>query len=841
MDRISLQSNKIKKTPSKLKSLLALFLFSCSTLNAAENKNFRKVGGYLIPAMFSEALSLGMSVPLYIRYKEEGRGTDNRKIADVMLSLDDEGIIIRDVSLSEMKNKTELSAETKNLIGSLTNEHFSDNFSIKVSKDAEIFLNVKTFNIELVVSKEALTAAIIPRSELLGESTSVGLSSILNYDIGSYYNATGSRSYITLDDITSFKENHININGAIYGVGTDDVSGNLYRAMFERDVSGRRFAIGMIDTWNLQSIASLNTLNSSRIYGASYGNKASTKLENNSLSLTPITVFLPAAGEVHILRDGRLLSIQKFEMGSFEIDTKKLPYGVYDVTVEVVTNGRLVSSRNARINKAFSRKSSSVNELAWQLFGGTMEYSRAHYKNHHYYSDGKVNTWLTGVSSAISFPLLSGLALKSSAYGFDQNIVNETDLSLTVNEYINISTQTMLANDSSWRNISTLNLSDRSGYGSIWLNREKSKIGDNLPATESDNYSYGGTFNLNKIVNHAGSFTVSITDNKYTGNKYTNFDYSTTLLANKYGTLSIRAGIQRYYYKNSSTYSNGSQDKYIAFDLSLPLASWLGFGVSNERGNALANISARKHFNDSVITSSSASLSKSIGGGTAKSDYSSSGSLSYDTKYNGGTVSLTNNSSNQKNVSLSSHGSIAWSGRDFGLSKDKQKSGIIVDTGIKNGGSVAAKVNGRSYKMDGKSNFIALPPYAKYSIEIMNDKLSEDSFDIASGRNQTVTLYPGNINVIKPEIKKMVTVFGVIKLESGNIAKNMDIHNHIGKAKTNDKGEFSMDIDRSFPVITMINSSGGLCEVDLNLENARGAVWLGELQCEKSQQLANTR
>ncbi len=65
--------------------------------------------------------------------------------------------------------------------------------------------------------------------------------------------------------------------------------------------------------------------------------------------------FLPAAGEVHLTRDGRLLSVQNFAMGNHEVDTRGLPYGIYDVEVEVIVNGRVVSKRTQRVNKLFSR------------------------------------------------------------------------------------------------------------------------------------------------------------------------------------------------------------------------------------------------------------------------------------------------------------------------------------------------------------------------------------------------------------------------------------------------------------------------------------------------------
>lgn len=70
--------------------------------------------------------------------------------------------------------------------------------------------------------------------------------------------------------------------------------------------------------------------------------------------------FLPAAGEVHLTRDGRLLSVQNFTMGNHEVDTRGLPYGIYDVEVEVIVNGRVISKRTQRVNKLFSRGVASV-------------------------------------------------------------------------------------------------------------------------------------------------------------------------------------------------------------------------------------------------------------------------------------------------------------------------------------------------------------------------------------------------------------------------------------------------------------------------------------------------
>ncbi|MDS0790461.1 TcfC E-set like domain-containing protein, partial [Proteus vulgaris] len=126
---------------------------------------------------------------------------------------------------------------------------------------------------------------------------------------------------------------------------------DFYRAMFERDFNGRRFAFGLLNTWNLQSIASMSALNSSKVYGITYGNNSSSKVNHSQLSLTPITVFLPSAGEVRVYRDGKLLSIQNFPMGSFEVDTAPLPFGIYQVEVEVVIDGKVHSKQAQTVNK----------------------------------------------------------------------------------------------------------------------------------------------------------------------------------------------------------------------------------------------------------------------------------------------------------------------------------------------------------------------------------------------------------------------------------------------------------------------------------------------------------
>lgn len=86
---------------------------------------------------------------------------------------------------------------------------------------------------------------------------------------------------------------------------------------------------------------------------------------------------------MHILRDGKLLSIQNFAMGSYEVNTATLPFGIYQVEVQVVINGKVASSRTEQINKTYARRSSVTERWSWQVFGGMLEYHKTDYRPQH--------------------------------------------------------------------------------------------------------------------------------------------------------------------------------------------------------------------------------------------------------------------------------------------------------------------------------------------------------------------------------------------------------------------------------------------------------------------------
>lgn len=820
------------------KSAIALsifsIIFSCS-INANEINSI-KIGGYIIPPAFVNALEEGMSVPVFLRLNDDTKKNQSEsKIADAIIVIDKDKIKLSSIQLIENNQGAKLNNLLVDNLENKKNVIFNENNSIVIDNNAVLQLNISSFNLSLDVDKAAFSPKEFTRQSVLGYSSVNSLSAVANYDLGVFQSRVkdsknSSSSYFNLDTLFAVAEHHFNVNASAYGIGKSNSNVELYRAMYERDFDGLRFAVGLMSTWNLQSIASLTALSSSKIYAASIGNNSSSMVVNKQQSLTPIYAFLNSPGEVRIYRQGKLLNIQNFPMGNFEVDTSILPYGIYEVTIETVIDGKVVTTQHQTINKSFGAGHGDYNKLTWEIYGGYIDFDKRHFiRGENSQSQTPGQSYLAGISFAYNFLLLSGVRLQMSNYGFDKFAVQETSLNIALNNYISVAWQGLLENHGSHRNIGTFSINIPEGYGSLWASKEKTIVKGDLPLYDADSYSYGATINFDKLIARTGSLTISNTKDRRVGSDSINYEYANTLFSGRYGTVGLRAGVQRYHYDNQ----NSTNEKYINLDFSLPLSTWLSTGVSTTNGNVKANIYANKNFNDSVITNAGISVSKLIRDkDNGESNFSTLGYASYDTKYNSGTITVNRPDNNRLNGNLTSRGSVAYSGGMITPSGQQGKSGVIINSEIEGSGSMVAKVNGQNYPISGKNTFIPLSPFSDYDIQLMNDGKSKDSFDIVSGRNKAVTLYPGNIALYQPEVRQLVTVFGRLKSPDGEYIKYASIRNHIGRTKTDQNGEFSMDVDVRYPVISLLqDDQQTICEADLNLQGARGALWVGEVTC----------
>lgn len=825
---------------------IAMFLLSENTYSQPTSL---KIGNYIIPSVFATALEEGMTIPVYLRYNLSNQSVleeqNRNKIADALVVLKGNQLVISSVTPTYDNDDPHIASINEKIIeslGELKDMPIEQQGKVTLSPDASLVFDLNSFIMTLDVSESGLATQVQARTEMLGASTVRNMSAVTTYDLGIYNNQLknqkdNTNNYFSVDSIVSFAENHLNLSATAYGLGTAEQSFDFYRAMFERDFNGRRFAVGLLNTWNLQSIASMSALNSSKVYGITYGNNSSSKVNHSQLSLTPITVFLPSAGEVRIYREGKLLSIQSFPMGSFEVDTAPLPFGIYQVEVEVVIDGKVHAKQAQTVNKTFNMRGATLNEFRWEIFSGYVDYKkRIKNRDNEYRTSNSDNTWLVGGAGTVTLGVFSGLNLQTSTYAFDDLAVLETNANLQLSENLSTSWQSLFANDGSDRNIITASYALPKGFGSLWVNKEKGNIKDDFPMYDSDNYSFGTTLNLTQFWEYAGSFTYSYTKDLRDKNKSNNFEYSTSLYNGRYGSMSLRTGIQRYHYDNQSS----TNEKYVTLDFSLPLATWLSAGVSSSNGNVRGELSASKSFENSAISNAGLSVSTLLHDkdGT-DSDFSVSGYGMFDTKYSTGTLSMSRPNNDRLNTTLTARGSLAYSDMNFSASGKQETSGVIVKTGIDGEGQIAANVNGQRFVLSGGNNFIPLSPYGTYKVELLNDKNSEDSFDIASGRVKNVVLYPGNVAVHQPELKQMVTVFGRMKSPDGTLLASAQVRNHIGRTQTDTQWQFAMDVDKRYPVISLQQDDKQICEAELDLSSARGVLWVGDVICDPQTTLAS--
>lgn len=788
-----------------------------------------RVGHVFVPPTFAGALRSGMSIPLFL-HLEGNTGIDSdQRLGNAFIWLEGDGLKLRRIQREENEHVATLLPTVVSQLTTLKDVDFNDRLRIELDDEVWLQFDFKKLILQLVVRKSALGTAHIARSKDIGESSVTSLSSTLDYNLGVYNNRprhgeNTTSSYLSLNNVTALREHHVVVNGSLYGLGGSDRSGTLYKVMYERDFGGYRFATGMLDSWNLQSLGPLTGMTSAKVYGFSLGNQADSTVFDNSQSATPIVAFFPAAGEAHIKRDGRLLSVQAFEMGNHELDTHTLPYGIYDVEVDVVINGKTAERRVQRVNKLFTAGRGANAPLGWQFWGGSVDMDAWHRERGGEQSARK--SWLAGVSASGNWWPIGWAA---TGYGYDNMALVEARITLPVTERVTFNLQSMAASDSSWRNVMNMSATLPGGFSSIWVNQERSAIGDRLRQSSSHNRSIGGTLNFSSLWSPLGSLSVSYSDDRKNGSRYYTTNYQQNIYTGRYGSIGLRLGMQRY---SNNGYSS-STGKYVALDLSLPLGSWFSAGVSSQNGYTLANLAVRKNFSDGAIRSAGANLSRAISGNTGPDNTLSGGGWAqFDTRYANGTLNVATTADGSLNSNMTASGSLGWQGKHIALSgRNDGNAGIIFETGLEDSGLLSAKVNGQAVTLKGKRSYIPVSPYGHYDVELLNNPDSFESYDIVGGRRNRLTLYPGNVAVITPEIKQMVTVFGRLHAEDGSLLTDAAVNNHIGRTRTDGEGAFVMDIDKAFPTIDFSGKGDERCEAQLDLSAARGAVWVGDVIC----------
>ena len=96
-----------------------------------------------------------------------------------------------------------------------------------------------------------------------------------------------------------------------------------------------------------------------------------------------------------------------------------------------------MTTQHQTINKSFGTANGNFDQLNWEIYGGYIDFDKRHYiKKGGSYNQTPEKSYLIGSSFAYNFPVLSGIRFQMSNYGFDKFIVQETNISVAVNNYL---------------------------------------------------------------------------------------------------------------------------------------------------------------------------------------------------------------------------------------------------------------------------------------------------------------------------------------------------------------------------------------------------------------------
>lgn len=772
-----------------------------------------------IPDTVKMAFISGLSLPVTLK-NVDNKQEDNQAIVlgDVTVTLINDLFVISDVNIegSQVPYKLCLSQEAMDALQSIKGKSLTKNGQLQVSPDIQLYMNTLTMNLELLVDEKFFGVEKISRDIILPEPTVHNFSSLFQYDLNAYQThvdgVDSNSAYLNFQSQSAIGANHLALEGTISSGDGNEQTVALNKAMYELDANGKRVAAGMLDSWSMQELGSISTLNSSRIYGVSYGNTSQTIKVNSSQAINPIVAYFPSAGEARIFRENQLLSIQRVSMGTHELDTSGLPSGMYDVRVDVVVGGRVVSSRVQHINK-ISESQQYPDGLVWQLWGGRTE-------NSSYYSsiDSQENS---GLGSIFGVSLASNwldVNWKLSLYKNNQTTVEEGQANWQLSNGLRFDLQNLSSSDASkqWMTRVSYDLPD--SIGSVWASRQRGTDGNKLPFYSQSYDSAGVSLNLGSWVNNAGSLNISVEDDEKLNSQYVRTDYDQMIYSGHYGSAQLQVGMV------GSDFYSGEKQYYATLNFSLPLSTDFQLGLSQQGNQRELDLQVGKSFEDSLVNYAAASVSTTMVDGQQSSRLGAY--LDYAGRYGQGAISI-DGSNGSTSVSLANHGVFSLTGNGVAAGSGAGDAALVIDVPDIKTGDLEAILDDQVYPLSSGRNLVSVPSYNTYKVSVRNNRDSDNSYEITQGV-ENYTLYPGNVGEINPSVKQMITVFGHLVDDSGQPLANAKINNHIGITTSDDNGDFAVDVEKLHPVIE-VKTKTKKFNVSMNFDGAGSTMWLGDV------------
>ena len=122
-------------------------LIAIQSVYSEEAPPLRRIGTLVLPSVLTGVMESGLSIPVYLKYdKHPLDAKSNQKIADAVVYLRENKLYIREVSIAENLQTTELTQQTKTLLDAIRDKELDENLVYYVANNASLKLDLKSMS-----------------------------------------------------------------------------------------------------------------------------------------------------------------------------------------------------------------------------------------------------------------------------------------------------------------------------------------------------------------------------------------------------------------------------------------------------------------------------------------------------------------------------------------------------------------------------------------------------------------------------------------------------------------------------------------------------------------------
>ncbi len=697
---------------------------------------------------------------------------------------------------------------------------------------AGVIFDDSRFRADLFVHPDYLEVKAVNYDRYLPDSTAgFGMIQNISANVSGNLNSDNNQNNYTVFGNTffSYHENSLQTSWDF----SRDQNVSVNQLLFERDYRGKQWQGGLI----YGSGFGLSFSGGSRLWGARVSSSFNTRVDRSFTQGTPLDIFMPVRGRFEIIYEERLINSGFVEAGSQALDTSGFPGGAYDLTIRLLDEqGNLIREET----RFFAKQSRLPPESDPEYFveGGRIAETGADLVLP---KIGDTSVFRAGINQRLSDTWASTLALASTP---GQTLAEGSFF--TIGRRYELSGSLMFADDKDYGvrvdgryRINSLNLN--SSYQQLWRDTVKTSdtsdfdlLGNTFRQTSfSASYPlFDGSASYRYSLSDSGSSdstttrqirqTVAYSRPVYRDNLYSaslRFDSSWTDDGSVTGLLSLEMRRS----ENNWSFRATPQSNYSKkSDGSSETTNSLRLGANyNDRdtfaGRLNGSLTAEKS-SDRTSASLSGRYASTWGSANLNLNHSDNRGIT-NTSYS---ASLTSSLTANKNV-------VAFGG------ESQSRSAVVVNVDgadLDERFDVYVNNQRRGYALGGKPSIIHLSPYDSYKIRIRPSQ-SGSLFSLDE-REYEVTLYPGNIAALDYEVKKVLVVYGRVKLANGSWLKHAAVQGGEGLAVVDEFGVFQAEISSETTEL-IFRKKGQECFVPVAPEQYESDfVNLGQIECTMS-------